>query len=39
MRGAPRRIWMVRSKGMERAVRKRERMMCYVGMIVSFNQV
>jgi hypothetical protein len=30
---------MVRSKGMERAVRKRERMMCYVGMIVSFNQV
>jgi len=39
VRGAPRRIWMVRRKGTERAVRKRERMMCYIGMIVSFNQV
>ncbi len=39
MRGAPKRIWIVRRKGMERAVRKRERMMCYVEITVSLNQV
>jgi hypothetical protein len=30
VRGAPRRIWMIRRKGIERAVKRRERMTCYI---------
>lgn len=39
VRGAPRRIWMVRRKGIERAVRKRERMTCYVEILISIHQI
>ena len=39
VRGAPRSIWTVRRMGMERAVRKRERMTCYIEILVNFDQM
>jgi len=39
VRGAPSKIWMVRTRGIESAVRKRERMTCCVEILVRIHQI